>query len=642
MCGIAGFWGGEFDPGIADRMSDRLNSRGPDGSGTWINQSQSIALAHRRLSIVDLSEAGAQPMKSPCGRFVLVFNGEIYNHLAIRRSLEDCGASYEWRGHSDTETLLAALAHWGVEECLKKLIGMFAFAFWDNVEDQLVLARDRMGEKPLYYGMLGTAFVFASELKAFNEHPKWTGIIDRNALRMFIKSSYIPSPWSIFEGVYKLPPAHFLTVNNRHDLKMVKKCYWSLPTIAREGVASDIDPDPSIMLGVLGKLTNDAVLKQMNADVPLGVLLSGGVDSALIASLMQNQSATPIKSFTIGFNESDFNEAPYAAQIAKHLGTDHTEIYVSPEDAMSVVHRLPNVYDEPFADASQIPTLLVCEAARKSVKVCLTGDGGDELFCGYNRYADGLRTWELANRLPVSANEAVSAILKRLSGSRIDTLQKYLPAKFRVPMFTNRLAKLADVIVQRDRLSYYNSVVSHCSDPADFVIGGAESKSTHDTEHNKLDSSFQDQMMLWDMMSYLPDDVLAKVDRASMSVSLETRVPLLDHRIVEFAWKVPLNLKYRNNQGKWLLRQLLYQYVPKELMDRPKSGFGIPVAQWLRGPLRDWAESQLSADRLQTEGFFDCNLVQKLWFEHKTGMRNWQYILWNVLMFQVWLAGQKG
>ncbi|SMC26497.1 asparagine synthase (glutamine-hydrolysing) [Desulfacinum hydrothermale DSM 13146] len=642
MCGLSGIWGGGYaDSNIVGRMVNCLVNRGPDDVGVWTDADAGLALAHRRLSILDLSPAGHQPMVSPCGRYVLVYNGEIYNHADLRADLECEGGSFAWRGHSDTETLLAALRHWGVQRALERLNGMFAFALWDARERTLYLARDRMGEKPLYYGRNGDTFLFGSELKALVVHPAWQGEVNRDALALFLRHNYVPAPWSIYRGIFKLPPAHFVVISEGGKRVGAPQCYWNLAEVAKRGVAA-ADGDPQALADELDGLLRDAVRRRMVADVPLGAFLSGGYDSTTVVALMQVQSSRPVKTFCIGFYEEAFNEARHAKAVAEHLGTDHTELYVTPEEAMAVIPRLPEIYDEPFSDSSQIPTFLVSQLARRHVTVSLSGDGGDELFCGYNRYVLGYQVWSKLRLLPRPLREMLAAVLNRAPGHALDVLQGKLPQRFRVSNLADRLPKLAEVLAHRDGQSFYRSLVSHAKNPDQLVLGANEP----DTILNRPDGlpslpGLREQMMYLDMLTYLPDDILTKVDRASMAVSLEARVPLLDHRVVEFVWRVPTEYKYRNGQGKWLLRQVLYRYVPKELMERPKMGFGVPIEHWLRGPLRDWAEALLDEKRLREEGYFKAAPIRRMWEEHVSGKRRWHYYLWDMLMFQSWLEVQQ-
>lgn len=637
MCGLVGYWGGIADSSVVDRMATMIASRGPDDRASWVDASAAIALAHRRLSILDLSSAGRQPMHSPCGRYVLAYNGEIYNHQDLRRDLEHDVGVIAWRGRSDTETLLLCIQYWGVEAALQKFNGMFAFALWDARERQLFLARDRMGEKPLYYGRSGDSFLFGSELKALVAHPDWRGEINRDALALYLRYNYVPTPWSIYQGIFKLPPAHYLVIRNGGKDIGEAKCYWELAAIAQQGVSGASD-DVEFLTDELDQLLRDAVGRRMAADVPLGAFLSGGYDSTMVAVQMQAQSDRAIKTFSIGFHEAGYNEAQHAKAVARHLGTDHTELYVTPEQAMAVIPKLPFIYDEPFADSSQIPTYLVSQLARQQVTVSLSGDGGDELFCGYNRYVHGYEAWNKLRSLPRPLRTVLAALLKRAPGEVLDALQRRLPRRFQVSNLADRLPKLAEVLAHQDELSFYKSLVSHAKDPTRLVLHSTEPRSFLDAPDNLPDlPGLREQMMYSDMMTYLPDDILTKVDRASMAVSLEARVPLLDHRLVEFAWRVPTQYKCRDGQGKWLLRQVLYRYVPRELMERPKMGFGIPIDQWLRGPLRDWGEALLDEKRLRDECYFDPAPIRKLWDEHQSGRRRWHHHLWGVLMFQAWL-----
>lgn len=662
MCGLAGFLqanglGSDQACALATRMSERIAHRGPDDSGVWMAADIGVVLVHRRLSILDLSPAGHQPMLSSSGRYVIVFNGEIYNHLEIRRELTDftpsltipnqgggdggvIGGSKHWRGHSDTETLLAGFDAWGIEATAKKSIGMFAFAVWDKHNRTLTLGRDRLGEKPLYYGWQGDNFLFGSELKALKAHPAFHAEIDRNALALLMRNSYIPAPYSIYQGIHKLLPGSLLTVSLQNRNAQPQH-YWDGRQVVADGLAQPFMGSPDEAVDALDKLLRDAVAQQMMADVPLGAFLSGGVDSSTIVALMQAQSSRPVRTFSIGFHEAGYNEAEHAKAVARHLGTDHTELYVSPQQALDVIPRLPSLYCEPFADSSQIPTFLVSQLARQHVTVSLSGDAGDELFGGYNRYVLGQRLWGKLSRLPVGLRQGLAQMISSVSPQAwnrlLGPIQGMLPSGLAQANMGDKLHKGAGVMAARTPVDLYRLLVSHWLQPSKLVIGATEPPTvlTDPTQRPKT-AHFVHQMMAMDMLTYLPDDILTKVDRAAMGVSLETRVPLLDHRVVEFAWRLPLDHKLRNGVGKWPLRQVLYKYVPRELIERPKMGFGIPIDSWLRGPLRDWAEDLLDESRLRQEGYFNPEPIRQKWAEHLSGKRNWQYHLWDVLMFQAW------
>jgi asparagine synthase (glutamine-hydrolysing) len=646
MCGIAGYFRGDGERGIDGEVSDTLErmagtivSRGPDDAGLWHGDPE-IGLAHRRLSILDLSPAGHQPMTSVSGRYVIVFNGEIYNHFEMRGELTNTN----WRGHSDTETLLAAFEEWGIAPTLKKSIGMFAIALWDREERQLTLARDRLGEKPLYYGWQGNGeravFLFGSELKALKAHPSFVAEIDRDAMCLLMRHSYIPAPHSIYRGIHKLKPGASLVVSLARREPAIQS-YWSLADVAVTGSRNGFLGSPNEAVDELDFLLRSAVRRQMFADVPLGAFLSGGIDSSAIVALMQAQSTRPVKTFTIGFNETGYNEAVHAKAVASHLGTDHTEMYVSAQEALDVIPALPRMYCEPFADSSQIPTFLVSRLARQTVTVSLSGDAGDELFAGYNRYVLAQNLWGKLSRLPRSLRVLAAAGIRGVSLGAWNTLfgavLPFAPKRWRQVKAGDKLHKGAGVLGARTLDELYLGLVTQW-EPQDLVIGAREPVTSLRGDPLQLDGlDAVQRMMALDALTYLPDDILCKVDRAAMAVSLETRVPFLDPGVVEFAWRIPPTMKLRAGLGKWILRQVLYRYVPKKLIERPKMGFGVPLDSWLRGPLRDWVEALLDEERLRKEGYFRPEPIRKKWAEHLSGKRNWQHHLWDVLMFQAWL-----
>ena len=646
MCGFTGFLGvvpiAEDGTGsqVLHKMTDAIRHRGPDSDGHWYDNAAGIALGHRRLAIVDLSNAGAQPMESISKRYVLVFNGEIYNHMDCRAAL---GRRF-WRGHSDTETLLAGFEAWGIAGTIERCIGMFAFAVWDKSTRTLTLGRDRIGEKPLYYGWQGSGrsavFLFGSELKALRTHPAFTAQISRDALCVYIRSNNVGGSQSIYDGINKLLPGCLLTVS-QHAPQAVVQTYWSGVAAATQGVAHPFTGSTNEAVDALELLLKDAVRQQMMADVPLGAFLSGGVDSSTVVALMQAQSRQPVKTFTIGFDDALCNEASYAKAVAQHLGTEHTELYVTPEMALAVVSRLPTLYDEPFADSSQIPTFLVSQLARQQVTVSLSGDAGDELFCGYNRYQITATLWRKLSAVPLPLRRALAWGLTRLSPNKLNRFADFISPSKQWVNVGEKLHKGADVMCSSSVAELYRRIVSQWDNPDQIVLGGSEPATLMSSLQVELkDLSDVERMVLMDLLTYLPDDILTKLDRAAMGVSLETRIPFLDHRVVEFAWSLPQTMKLRDGVSKWALRQVLYRHVPRELIERPKIGFGLPIGSWLRGPLRDWAESLLNETRLRREGYFDPIPVRQKWLEHLSGRRDWQHHLWNVLMFQIWLAEQ--
>jgi asparagine synthase (glutamine-hydrolysing) len=618
MCGLAGFLARDGLPpgaqGLLEGMTRCLVHRGPDEDGHWMDAAAGVALGHRRLSILDLSSAGSQPMHSHSGRYVLVTNGEIYNHLDTRASLASEGAQPAWRGHSDTETMLAAFDRWGIEAALERFVGMFAFAVWDWQERRLTLARDRLGEKPLYYDSHRGTLLFGSELKALRAHPDCPAAVDLEQVAVYLHRGYVPGPRSIYSGIRKLPPGCFLQVGAASataDLP-APRAYWSLAEVVERGLERPFRGTDREAIERLEHELARAVASQSVADVPLGAFLSGGIDSSTVVALMQKQSARRVKTFAIGFEEDRFNEAPHARAVARHLGTDHTELIVTPREAMAAIQRLPGLYDEPFGDSSSIPTFLVAELARRDVTVSLSGDGGDELFGGYTRYGRAQRLWSLLRLLPPAGRKLAAA---GVGGYLARFIRSASPG-----------ALYDEVMLDPDASGVVAGLAGR---PAASSIGLALLPGGR---------SFYEAMMSADGTTYLPDDILVKVDRASMGVSLESRVPFLDHRVVEFAWSLPFHMKRRGGQGKWLLRRLLEKHVPGGLFDRPKQGFGMPVGDWIRGPLRDWAESLLDAADLAHEGTFDAARVQERWRMHLRGETRSGEGLWRLLMFRAWQA----
>ena len=627
MCGLCGFL--EVTPrssaaelgAVVRRMADTLAHRGPDGSGTWTDAANGVALGHRRLAVLDLSPEGAQPMRSACGRIALVYNGEIYNHRELRKELEASGHAF--RGHSDTEVLAEAISRWGVAGAVERAQGMFAFAAWDARARRLTLARDRLGKKPLYYGRCSGHFLFASELKALRAHPAFRAELNRDALAFFVRFSYVPAPHSIYAGVHKLPAGSLLTLDSRGEpADGGLRSFWSVRRVVESGAADPFRGSAAEAADALEALLRDAVERRMIADVPLGGLLSGGVDSSTVVALMQACSARPVRTFSIGFRESGHDEAPHARRVAAHLGTDHRELTVTPRDALGVIPRLPELYDEPFADVSQIPTFLLARLARSDVTVALSGDGGDESFAGYPRYFRCLRRWRWLSRIPQRARRGLAAALA--AGAPV------------------RLEKLADVLTATGLEELFLRMNARCPASLALVPGGAPPRTVLDDPERwpRVADPLQ-WMGAVDLDGRLRESILVKVDRASMGVALEVRCPLLDARVVEFAAHLPMALKVRHGRGKWLLREVLARHVPAALVDRPKMGFGVPIGAWLRGPLREWAEALLDAKRLRDAGHLDAALVRSLWSQHLSGRRDRRFLLWNLLMFQSWLEASQ-
>ncbi len=631
MCGITGFIDYSHKSGqeVLRRMTDTLTHRGPDDSGyeLYTTDRALIGLGHRRLSIIDLSPEGQQPMHSASDRYIICLNGEIYNFQDIRAELEKLGAAPKWRGHSDTEVLLAAIEYWGLKKALQKSFGMFALALWDKKEKTLYLARDRMGEKPLYFGWQGKTFLFGSELKALREHPAWQGGVDRGALCLYMRHNYIPAPYSIYQDIYKLEQGNILSLHEPRgrEQELGQETYWSLWNVVQNGIENPFQGDAQEAVDELERLLLDAVGKQMVSDVPLGAFLSGGYDSSTITALMQAQSSRPVKTFSIGFYEDGYNEAHHAKAVAEHLGTDHTEMYVTPKEAMDVIPKIPEIYDEPFADVSQIPTYLLSALTRRYVTVALTGDGGDELMRGYNHYNRALRLWSKIERIPLKIRKSLAKnILYAFS-------KKEGKSILGEGCLSKKLFKLSVALTKNDFLSFYKDFKSKSKFPTYIVNGGFEPSTQFDT----VDSLFPDRdlaMLYLDAMTFLPDDILVKVDRAAMGVSLETRLPLLDHRVVELIWSLPNRFRWKNDFSKWALRQVLYRYIPQSIMDRPKRGFGLPVENWIRGPMLRWADNLLAPESLGRQSFLNAELVHKTWEKFIKNKYNSRSLIWTILM----------
>lgn len=647
MCGINGFYSQSSSSfnNVIDKMNLALSHRGPDNSGIWSDINSGTVLGHQRLSILDLSSAGDQPMQSNSGRFIITYNGEIYNHFELRRELERSNSSIKWQGNSDTETLLEAVDYWGVETALKKIDGMFAFGIWDRKKHSLILVRDRIGEKPLYFGWQGKGdkktFIFSSELKAIKTHPEFNREINRDAIALQLRHNCIPAPHSIYKDIYKLRPGYYLELND-NDLKNgnlpLSKVYWSLSENAIYGNNNKLLLNETEIKNNLEDQLKLSVKKQMISDVPIGAFLSGGIDSSTIVALMQSQSNHPVKTFTIGFSENDYSEAEYAKKIAKHLSTDHTELYVSSKMAIDVIPKLSTIYDEPFSDSSQIPTFLVSQLAKQHVKVSLSGDGGDELFCGYNRYTMSKKFWKIAHLMPLIFRKILKFGIHSISPKSWNKVSHLLPGLDQYANFGDKMHKGANTLEANAIQDLYYVLCSHWQNPSEVVINSEEPGTLLTKFKPELTGlNDQQQMMTLDFITYLPDDILVKLDRAAMASSLETRAPFLDHKLIEHVWKIPQSLKYRNGNGKWILRQILNNYIPKSLTERPKMGFAIPLDTWLRGPLRDWAEDLLDEKKLHQDGYLNPELIRKKWLEHRSGNRNWQSELWDVLMFQSWL-----
>jgi asparagine synthase (glutamine-hydrolysing) len=649
MCGLTGGWTKERFNKLREalpNMGKVQRHRGPDDMGVWLDAEAGIAMVHNRLAIVDLTSAGHQPMTSHSGRWIIAFNGEIYNHMIIREEMASAGLAPSWRGHSDTETLLAAIEAWGVEAALKRTVGMFAFAAWDRYERNLWLARDRFGEKPLYYGWQGGIFWFGSELKSLRQLGIGSLRLNSAALALYLRYQAVPAPHSIYDGIAKLLPGHWLKLDYRQLEKgeeVLPQPYWRADEAAHAGLASAFSGSETEAVDALEAVLSNAVAGQLMSDVPVGAFLSGGVDSSTVVALMQAQSARPIRTFSIGFHEEGYDEAQHAAEVARHLGTNHTELYLTPKDALDVIPRLPSIYDEPFSDSSQVPTFLVSRMAREHVTVALSGDGGDELFGGYNRYFSAKRIWNKIARVPAPIRRVTGRAITTLSVERWNQLytmaDPLIPTAFKLACPGDKIHKGGVLIGAGSGRELYNEMIS-CWQP-DALLNTEQKVTSFGPPRIQPMGDLMDYMMLEDTCHYMTDDILVKVDRAAMNNSLETRVPLLDHRVFEFAWTLPRVMKVGSGSGKHILRQLLYRHVPRSLIDRPKMGFGVPIDVWLRGPLKDWAANLLDPSSLRHQGYLNPEPITRKWNEHQSGKRNWQYHLWNVLMFQAWLDENK-
>ena len=645
MCGFTGYISSDpmdkfsNNESIIHEMTGSLIHRGPDSEGYWKDSAEGIVMGFRRLAILDTSSNGNQPMISNNGQFVIVFNGEIYNHLILRKEIERIKKNHQWSSGSDTETILCGFELWGIHETIQKCTGMFGFAVWCKKNKELVLGRDRLGEKPIYYGWQGEShdrvFLFGSELKAFQKHPSFQKEIDRDSISSFLRYSYVPAPNSIYKDIFKLLPGHMLKVSQRNQKPETKE-YWSASHIAQQNHKLSFASD-SEAIDSLDEALRSSVKQQMIADVPIGAFLSGGIDSSVITSLMQEQSMEKINTFTIGFDQKGFNEAEHAKAVAKHLNTDHAELYIDSQDLLNVIPRLSELYDEPFGDSSQIPTYLISKFAKQTVTVALSGDGGDELFCGYNRYKITDKYWKKLKIIPPFLRRILANSILKIPPQQIDKMYSLFSRNSQYANFSDKVLKGSNVIASQDIADLYVGLISACKDPNSLVIDGIESNkflhSKLSTLRNLDDLSL---MMLMDLLTYLPDDILTKVDRAAMGVSLETRVPMLNHQIVEFAMQLPQEYKLRDNQTKWLLREVLHRRVPKELIDRPKAGFAIPIGFWLRTSLKAWADDLLSESSIHEQGFFNAVEIRERWQQHLSGTHNWEHFLWNILMFQSW------
>ena len=642
MCGIAGFINpnsnSNSSENILSRMLSCLIHRGPDDHDMWFDKKVGLALGHRRLSILDLSPFGRQPMTSSCQRYVITLNGEIYNWFSLKEELEHSGKAPRWKGSSDTEIFLAAISAWGVLDTLNRVRGMFAFALWDNCQKCLTLARDRIGEKPLYYGTVNGNFAFASELKALSALSQTPLDLEQDAVALMLRYGYVPEPYSIYKKINKLPPGTMISISPNGQVGEVQH-YWSFTDFASEHQKNPIQLSDANVVDEFERLMVSSIKEQMVADVPLGAFLSGGLDSSSVVAVMQRNSQRPVKTFTVGYNESSYNEAEHAKEIAKYLGTEHTELRISAKQSLDVIPSLPDIYDEPFADVSQIPATLIAKLTSEHVSVCLSGDAGDELFGGYNRYLWTNVMWKWLGMFPASARKPIGQLLNQvpidLTNRLHSLINPMLPKSYNINNPGDKLHKVSQIFAAQSRDQLYQFLVSQWRGPLPLKNIVEPPTFLSQPEKWPVLGSYSERMMAVDTVTYLPQDILVKVDRAAMSAGLETRIPFLDLRLLEFSWRLPINQKIRNGEGKWVIRQLLSRYIPKSLWDRPKQGFAVPIEHWLRGPLREWADDLLAPEKLANDEFLDPRPIRRIWEQHQSG-QNMQYALWNIIMYRAW------
>lgn len=643
MCGFVGFIDLKKSTrverlnNLINLMTDRIIWRGPDSKGIWSNAKNGIALGHRRLSVIDLSNHGHQPMLSNCGSYVLAYNGEVYNFIEIRHKLRKEGVKF--KSESDTEVVLEACLNWGVQRALRQFNGMFSFAFWDIKNERLTLARDRLGIKPLYWGKCSETIFFGSQPSTFEKHPNWNGEINKSSVASFLRHNYVPSPNSIYSNVQKLMPGHFLEIQKGKVIS--NQSYWHLDILSQKSNASS-NISENEALEQFSVLLSNSIKSQMVADVPLGAFLSGGIDSSLVVALMQEHSANKIKTFSVGFENKNYDESDFAQQVAENLKTDHHKLTLNSKTAFECIEKIPEWFDEPFADSSQIPTYFVSKMARKEVTVVLSGDGGDELFAGYNRYFWANKIWKNIRYIPYATRNLSAQLIKSLPHDQWDALGQFASKFVEIKQLGNKAHKAADILSLRSSDEIYLNLISQWKDPSSVMLDGFEHYSQIRYFSDQIpNSTLMTKMQYLDLKTYLPDDILTKVDRSSMAVSLEARVPLLDHKLVEFAFSLPEKMRIKNGQSKWILRKVLSDYLPKELIDRPKMGFGIPLGDWLRSDFRDWAEDLLDKRKLDEGGYFSSEKVRQIWSEHVKNTGDFHYQLWPILMFQQWLERQK-